>query len=373
MRLCAMVCGGLLTAATIAATVNTGDVTWHFHGFASAGYSQSNSDAAYGIPGHGSVKNAANFSALSLVGLQAEADFAKQWAAVMQLVANGEDRNGHSEFRPEVEWAFLRFSPNQDWQLRAGRFRMPTFMFSATQEVGYSYPWVTLPNEVYRLVPFSNINGVETIYRHQFSGSSWTLHVEPYFGENRSKYDLPIMGANQPLTEVNFKENNLYGANVSIGNPEFRLRGAYAHTSLTATLPNGVVTVNDKSTSFYGVGVHADVDHFLFDGEWAHRDTPVGIAALTGYYAMLGYRYHQWLPNLTYGHLKTTNADKVEPALREAQQSYTLGVDYYINSHMIAKASVSRVTPLDGTYGLFDNNPGKKHVNLYMVSLNAVF
>jgi hypothetical protein len=371
-RLGAFGLGLFLSASVFALTTKTGGVTWHFHGFAQAGYAQTNSASDYDIPGHGAVDNTMNFGELSLIGLQAEADFAKQWAAIGQLVANGEDRNGHQSFHPEIEWAFLRYKPGTQWQVRAGRFRMPAFSYSATQEVGYTYPWVTLPNEVYRVIPFSNINGMEVLYHQPLGASAWSIDVEPYLGENRSKYDLPINGG-VPLTEVAFKENNIIGTNASIGSQAFRFRATYAHAKLTATLSNGTVIVNRQSARFLGFGAHMDYHHVLFDSEIAQRKTPSSIAALTGYYAMLGYRYRQWLPTLTYGHLKTTNSDALAQALREDQESYTLGLDYYINAHLVAKGSVSRITPLKGTFGLFDTNPNRSHVNLYMVSLNAVF
>jgi hypothetical protein len=361
----------LLTTVAAASTVKTGPVTWHFHGFAQAGFGQTSNGAEYNIPGHGSIKNSMNFSAVSLAGLQVEADFAKKWAAIMQVVANGESRNGQSAFSPKVGWAFLRYEPNANWQISAGRFAFPSFMYSATREVGYSYPWVTLPNEVYRLVPFNNINGAEVLYHHHLGQSSWSVNVQPFIGENKSKYDLPLPPTTNPLTTLTFKENNLYGADVTVGNPQFSLRGVYAHTSLSAFTASGAQVFENASTSFYGVGAKADIHHVIMDAEWAHRKTPSNIASLTGYYGMVGYRYNKWLPLFTYAHLKTTN--NVMSALREAQQSYTLGLDYYINSYLVAKGSVSRITPLDNTNGLFDSAPGKAHVYLYQLALSAVF
>ena len=56
-----------------------------------------------------------------------------------------------------------------------------------------------------------------------------------------------------------------------------------------------------------------------------------------------------------------------------AQESYTLGLDWYVSNNFMAKLGVSDIVPLDNTYGLFTARPAQSHVYLYSISLNAIF
>lgn len=358
----------------------------HIYGFASAGIAKTDTSANYNIPQQGAINQELNYMANSIIGVQATVDITKTFSAVVQLVANGNDINGNKPYHVKADWAFLRYKPISGLQLRAGRFRIPAFMYSATQEIGYTYPWVTLPNEVYRIVPFNNMNGFDMIYSLPLGSSGWQVKFQPYIGESKSQYDLytNLPSIIPPGTTATFDENDLIGGVVSVSNQHLTLRGNYTRVDLNGYIP-GLPTVNGQrysllhnaTASFYSFGAKFNYHHFLAMGEYAHRSTPNRLAALTGYYGMVGYRIGKFLPNLTYAHIDTTNTHALITTpgaeLPEAQKSYTLGLDYYINSHFVAKVGVSQITPLDGTNGLFNAPVGRKHVYLYSASLSAIF
>lgn len=360
----------------------------HFNGFLSAGFAKTNSDARYDIPGHGQVSNNFAFAPMSLAGIQASANINKNLSAVMQLVANGDDTNGHSAYQVNVEWAYLRYRALKDLNLYAGRFRLPLFLYSDTLEVGYNYVWTFLPSEVYRVVPFYNINGVQAVYSTSLGGN-WTMSFQPFFGQNKSQYDEYYMQRHALASDgpdkitTDFDENNLTGAVIAFSNPYVTLRGTYGQTSLSATfnVPVDDVPVEpfkNERVSFYTLGAKVDYRHFVAAAEYAHRSSTKtnDIAALSGYYGMVGYQFGKFLPNFTYAKLKTDNAKALETALKknqiEDQKSMTLGLDYYINTHVVVKAAVARITPQNGTAGLFDYKPNSK-VSMYSVGVNATF
>ena len=358
----------------------------HVNGFLSAGVAKTNTTANYNIPDHGSINNNINYTANSLVGLQIIGDITRQFSAVVQLVANGDNTNGNQPYHVKAEWAFLRYAATPGLQFRAGRFRLPAFMYSDTEEVGYTYPWVTLPNEVYRIVPFNNMNGFDMIYSLPLGNSGWVLSFQPYVGENQSQYDLYTNDASfiPSGTTATFDENDLLGGVVSMSNQYLTLRANYTRVNLNGYIPNlpslnntNLSLFHNVPASFYSVGAKFDYHHFLAVSEYAHRNTPDQLAALTGYYGMVGYRIGKFLPNLTYAHIDTTNTHELittEGAeLPEAQRSYTAGLDYYINSNVVAKVGVSQITPLDGTNGLFDAPVGRQYVYLYSASLDIIF
>ncbi len=380
------------------------------NGFMSAGvsYADTKNGAKYNIYDHGAVSNNWAFAPNSLAGLQVTGHIVPGLDAVMQIVADGSNINGDQSYHPQVDWAFLRYKLNNNWTFRAGRMRIPAFLYSQTQQVGYTYPWVFLPVEVYRILPFSDFNGVDVIFRHNLGKSDWVVTLHPFVGENTSKFDLytnvqtqaQAAAMKSPFiipggTTATFHENSLYGIEASVGNKILTVRGSYLHTTLTADIPvtctmggvmgcmspGQVVTitppgVDKKGAYFYSGGVKLNYHNFIAAGEYAHRSTPDSIASLTGYYGMVGYRIGKVLPYFSYGRLKTTDLNKISgpgSELAQAQQSYTLGVDYYFNSYVVAKVGVSRIEPLDGTYGLFTADPGRSNVMLYSGSVDVIF
>lgn len=378
------------------------------NGFISAGSSKTNANntavvntplgptfvpVTYRIPSHGAIGDSWNFNASSLVGIQISGRITNFLSAVVQLVADGDNTNGNKPYRVQAEWAFIRTQVGQNFQTRAGRFRLPAFLYSETQQVGYTYPWIFLPNEVYRIIPSENINGVDFIYTLPLGNTGWNIEFQPYYGAESSEFDLFTRGAtvlNGVVVTVpqgktaDFDERNIYGAVISFANPYFLIRGTYIHTQISAFIPDFVVPFvgevsvplfNKQGASFYSLGGRMDWHRILLVAEFAHRTTPPQIASLTGYYVMLGVHLGEFLPNITFADIHTTNTNELlsQPVSEfpQNQHSYTLGLAYHINSNIVAKTSVSLIRPSGN--GLFNANPGKKTVYLYGFSLDAIF
>jgi hypothetical protein len=362
------------------------------NGFMSAGVARINSKRAYQIPDHGSVSDSYNFNALSLLGIQFTANLVQNLSVVAQLVANGDNTNGNRAYSVNLDYGYARYQV-KGFEFRAGRFRLPAFLYSSTQEIGYTFPWVTLPNEVYRIVPFNNVNGFDTVYKRALGSGGWNYSVEPFVGSGTSKFDLYTSA--QPSDQfvapnANFTENSMLGMVGTLGNKYLTLRGTYVHLKLSGSYDgflNGAVqhqeVVHDQSDSFYSFGAKLLLKGFMAVGEFAHRNTPVPLADLSGAYGMLGYKVAGFLPNFTYGRLWTTNTRALTQAagskpteLAQAQESYTLGIDYYLNSNIVFKGSIGDIRPKDGTRGLFDTvQPSRLKTNnwLYMVDIDAIF
>lgn len=369
----------------------------HINGFMSAGVTKTNSDVPYSIPGRGAVDNNWNFSENSLMGIQVSGDITQQLSVVTQLVADGDNTNGNKEYRVNLDWAFIKYHIGKDFTSRAGRFRLPAFMYSATQEIGYSYPWVFLPNEVYRIVPFNNINGVDTAFSRSLGGSGWVVTLQPYVGANSSQYDMYTSNtlAVPAGKTANFKENSVIGGVAKIENRYLSLRGTYIRMKLTGDLEvlqdGGTAAyvddqfVHNQKDSFYAIGGKFHYRGWMVNAEFAHRETPTPLASLSGLYAMVGYKFMGILPNVTYGRIWTTNKNDLRAAnttgelpteLEQSQQSVTGGLDYYLKHNIVFKGAVSWIRPLDNTIGLFRTaNPSlvKRNNYLYTMGIDAIF
>ncbi len=349
----------------------------HINGFLSAGGAATNTAANYLVPNHGTIDNHFNFASNTLVGLQFTADLARHLQIVTQFVADGDDTNGNVAYRVNAEWAYLRYTISPSYQIRVGRFRLPAFIYSETEQVGYSYPYFQLPNEVYRLTPFNNVNGIDMVYRYMLGKTGWTLKLQPYYGANTNTVTVYNAAVPNGLN-VNLTEGDVKGVVAAVSNSNFEFRGSYIDLNLTGKVPGGGTLFSSDSSKLYSVGMKLTLGDFLLTTEYADRNTPSQIADLKAYYGSLGWRFGKFTPLFTYARLKTQNANEllIAPAtseLAQDQQSYTLGFDYTLNANLAIKASISQITPLNGTFGLFTTSPGKNHIWLYGASIDAIF
>lgn len=367
-------------------------------------------DRGYVFPNRGLVQNKVGFGANSLVGLQFTGNITSSLSAVFQFVSNGSEVEGHEPYSIQTQWAFVRYRPNNKWQVRAGRMRTPVFAYSDTQEIAYTYPWVFLPNTVYRILPFTNFNGADVVFSQAIGKGDWLLRIHPFYGSNQSKFETVTKGfttagtacnegveSNCAPTQIKFTENGLGGASLAIGNEKIQFRGSYVHASLDGssqvpTLGYTTRALAGENAYFYSLGLKVAFDWFRFQGEFASRhadkakNNDANIANLNGFYTMVGAQLGRWFPNLTYGALTTTNTGTLNnvnnaggvPGLNtnespQAEDEWTLGVAYTINGNIVAKASATRIKPKDGTWGLYNFNPGTKANYLYAASIDAIF
>ncbi|MBL4868399.1 MAG: hypothetical protein JKY67_18695 [Pseudomonadales bacterium] len=123
-----------------------------FNGFVSAGLSRSD-EAADSIIG---VSDQNNYLVDTIFGLQVNAKINDKTSAVLQLVGRGIDANNVL-----AEWGYLSHAFTPNVTVRIGRLRVPFYVASEYIEVGYAYPWVRPPIDVYTLVPITSYYGTD--------------------------------------------------------------------------------------------------------------------------------------------------------------------------------------------------------------------
>src|SRR5690606_24210834 len=85
------------------------------------------------------------------------------------------------DWRLQLEWAYLAYAVNDQFAVRAGRLRPGAFMCSETLDVGYTYPWLRLPDEVYSQMPITNYEGADVLY--SLPVSFGTLNFQASYGQ----------------------------------------------------------------------------------------------------------------------------------------------------------------------------------------------
>ena len=269
----------------------------------------------------------------SIVGLQFEYAMSEGLDAVVQLTAKGGD-----DFDINAEWAFLRYKPNDNLTLRAGRLRRPYYMYSDSLEVGYAYPWVRPPVEVY-IPSLTTYEGFDAEYA--FNWGDWRTAVQVYHGRGS--------GLNSILTN-----DGLSGVNATIERGSWTFRGSYNHGSEVRWSDSPELGQDD--VAYYSVGARYD-DGSLFalveavDSEVEEDLAVVGSVGIT---TTLGYQIGNAVPYFVYakGYSDKGQEDNaLSPGAEVSQESYTLGLRYQLNPQVAVKAEAAQYDDFNGSLG----------------------
>jgi hypothetical protein len=142
-----------------------------FSGFATVGLALSDSDH------HGYRKDVSSeegvfsdeidFKQQSLLGLQANWSISPNLDAVYQGVLRDLVEPSLDRY---TTLAFLRYEINANWNVRVGRTAPDLFLLTQYRDVDFSYVWAAAPSEVYGIVPYRSIDGVDVTYSERAFG-----------------------------------------------------------------------------------------------------------------------------------------------------------------------------------------------------------
>lgn len=354
------------------------DTGIRFNGFFSTGYARASNDAGYaGIGEDSEVKD------LSLFALQGTFDVTQKSQMVMQLVGRGAD-----DWEPQVEWAYLSHRLTNDLQLRAGKMRIPFFMYSDSLEVGYSQPWARPPQSVYGPIAVTSYVGADASYNMNFENSSLTATAFTGFtDEDGNSGDVQL--------------RNIVGMNLTWTDYVWTVRGIAATaeatidaTSLAAFVPAGIAVDSQLADSdrgaFYGLGasyddgswqIIAEVTRVKLGGKFTDNDSA---------YLSVGHRFGSWTPYIATGWTESKDDDQrtglfistpqlvvPESVLNYQRHEYSIGTRWDITPGVALKADITHVRGLKKGYGNLDTaymlteNPNS--TNVYTLKLDSAF
>ena len=316
----------------------------------------------------------------SHVGMQFDAAVSEKIDTTVILQAHG----GHDNFSLDVEWAYVDYNFDDRNKLRFGRYKGPFYMISEYQEVGYAYPWVSPPLEVYGTNPIAAVNGLSYVFQTTTKGGmDFLLEIYGGNGGNEAVIQPNVADANPSIdkgTVLGFDTKNMIGFNSTLGTEAVKFRIGYMSTKVDADL--GSVQMNNVSGSFGGVGLIVDWRNFLSYVEYVDRDTDDSDAMQAAFpdqragYITLGYRFGDFLPYFTYARLDrgktvTTNSAALK------QSSMTLGLRYEVADGAALKFEATQAKPesLNGSpkYGLFDGPLASNTGTILAASFDLIF
>ncbi|MBU0813402.1 MAG: hypothetical protein KKH69_17620, partial [Gammaproteobacteria bacterium] len=257
------------------------------------------------------------------------------------------------EWKANLEWAYLSWQTSDQLMLRAGRLRSPVYMYSESLDVGYSYPWLRLPDEVYSQVQVTNYEGVDAVYTVPLSYGSVTFQVAGGQSKNRDYY------AYDEQFDIDY--GKLFGASVSMATNDFgTLRIGYVEADITTDIsgtvtvapgvvaPLSLLTLDKEKGKFTSIGYQYDNGVWVSSNEWTSRMIENDdMESIDSFYLMGGRRFGDFLPHVTYAQLDDNGG---------RQSSWTLGLNYQAAPTVVVKGEYKRVDTKNGYDGVFTRN-----------------
>lgn len=278
-----------------------------------------------------------SFDNQSLLGLRADAKLNEEFSAVGQLLGHTADNRDSG-----IEWLYLKYQPQRFLQFKLGRQRTPFYYYSDVIDVGFAYPWINPPQQVYNGYPFYIYDGISGTY--DFTGSNFALALEGYWGQFDDTYSPADFDAEATA-------DDLRGVIVNLRIAEIELRASYHTADAEVVVPDLInfsnelrqlgfkrsadtLHINGKADFFQFSASYEKLDYFLIF-EWTQIDSAVLLVPrLRNFYLTAGFNYYPYTFFLTYGHNETKYDDPVleipigvSPQLDELAVAYQMTFD----------------------------------------------
>ena len=351
-----------------------------FNGFMTGAYITADNNAGY----LGS-STSANFDDGSKFGLQGTFAISTQTKAVIQLMMRGEN-----DWDVEAEWAYISHRFENGLQARAGKLRVPLFMYSDYLDVGYAQPFVRPPEDVYGPVPFTSYTGGDASYDVEFDDS--TLSIQAFGGESE---------------EAGIEIKNILGANINWTDEIWTLRAVYGQAVLNGTVTRqstssagvdpstglpveidisvNILDLNDEKSVFAGIGASYDNGNFLAISELTRAENDGVLQDTDSGYLTLGYRIDAFTPYVSGSFYETTDNDMrtvvdassaIYAAIFNGERtSYSAGVRWDAMENLALKFDVTYSTDFGDTSGGLETNIAQEFddTTVYTVQFDVVF
>ena len=286
--------------------------------------------------------NTLSFSQESLLALQSDVKINDTLSFSAQLLGHAD-----SERESGLEWMYLTYQPSPNWQFKAGKLRTPFFHYSDVVDIGFSYPWVSPPQEIYTEFLFSNYEGISSSYSN--NAMEFNFEIEGYFGAYKGSISTSqetvsindeILGLILHINKGNFnaRVSGIKSVKFDADVPSFKaLASVFRQAGFEAEADDLRL---DKESSAYQASVTYDtLDYFLL-AEWVKATSKVlAIPSVNAYYLTAGYNFAPFQAHITYSVSsnnysvrENTIPTGVSAQLDELSQAYGLIIDrLYLN------------------------------------------
>ena len=351
---------------------------------------------------YNSYKDEISLEQDSLLGLQAQVTITDTLSATALGIARS-----NTEVGSDVEWLYLRYTPIKALIIKAGQMQTPFYNKSDVLDVGYAYPWLVAPTELYNSFVFKRFQGVDV--RYSFNVADANINIEAYYGEfdddlvaNGSKVPTKVDNLNGYIGEVRFGSWQFrasYHTGDAQVSPISELSGLAQSLSLSGFSSSADSLGTDTTGDFYQMGLSYDTSTHFVLAEAAHIHTSAKFfPSISSYYLTYGYYFKDMTVLLTYA----KREDKLSKAVNEIPlgingdldalaagyqgayaarseddlTSWTLGLRWDLYRNTALKAEVKNISSDKSNTTSFQTETGKlfdKELNILMMGVEWVF
>jgi hypothetical protein len=254
----------------------------------------------------------------SKLGAQLTANFTPRFTAIVQGVAQ---QNSDGTYTPHLEWANLKFAFTSDASVRVGRIVLPSLLVSESRAVGYSYPEVRPPAEVYSIIPVTSSDGLDASYRTHFWQAANVIVAS--FGSSR--FGVPGFGTLGARREWVVSDTLEFGATTvhlayeqaSIVGYPASLDALFAAFQSFGPQGDALAAKYDpqgKLAQVISIGATYDPGDWFVSAEALKRKTHSFAGESSAWYVTGGHRFGAFTPYLTHAELRS-NSNRSDPGL----------------------------------------------------------
>ncbi len=258
--------------------------------------------------------NSVSFGERSLLGVQIDAHLNEHFSVTSQLLYHSSDQRDSG-----IEWLYLTYRPSKSVRFKAGRMRTPFFSYSDVLDVGFAYPWISPPQQVYNAYLFDYYDGLSASY--EIGGAGVTMDIEGYVGEFNDSF---FIGND----EVNANTDDYRGVIVNIRGEKLHARLSTHRASVDVDLPeldqfatilrqanfplsaNSLATTGDIKVEQVGLN-YDDLNYFFKTELIKIAGSSLIVPEISSYYFTAGYISHPFTFHATYA---TNTSDFAEPS-----------------------------------------------------------
>lgn len=299
----------------------------------------------------------------SRIGVQMTANFTPEISAVLQLISEYQANN---TYRPTTEWANIKYAITPNSYIRVGRIALPTFINSDSRKVGYSYPWIHPPVDLYRQLAITNSDGINVMYRFEIGEAQNS--IKAIYGSNTLERPTSISTS-----------RGMWGVfdTLEYGSASF-LIGYQKRESSTFRLITGVTEAWIPNSDL-SIGASYDPGDWFVMSEWIQRQSTIKVDAM---YISAGLRVDKFTPYLTYSQgsqgsllpdFAAQTASTYQNAVQLAQRSQStvsLGTRWDFLRNTDLKLQYDRIQLSDYSNGYLTNVP--TGTNLYGTNFHLI-
>ncbi|MDM4768414.1 hypothetical protein [Pelomonas sp. SE-A7] len=239
--------------------------------------------------------------------------------------------HGGNDLKPAMDWAYGSLPLGDAFTLQVGRKRLPLFGYSDFFQVGYAYPWVRPPGDLYgwQIVAY---NGANLLYRRNYGGLSVSANVWAGSENDKGNRMLDKIYYDAPVDE---KWKGIVGGYLELGTDWGAARFVMM-TNKVDRLVSGTVNKSGVKQNFYGLTFNVDHNDWVLRTEFnrfVRPDAPKDIYNV--YFVGAGRRFGDWLPMLTYS--RFTEDYKDDPTANEKHNTLAATLRWDFRDNMALK------------------------------------